>query len=138
MSIGSGSLFRRLDGLGLRRFAALYLLVFLAAVAAAPHRHLNALEDLLFDGPSDSGVVLEGSATLDPTAGTQWSSARFTDDDPCLACFHNDWATDTEPIAVLVLAPSFAPASLTQTVHRPANPAPPAGPLRSRAPPAFA
>ena len=136
MSIGTGSLFRRLDRLGLRRFASLYLLLFLAAVAIAPHRHVNAMEDLLSDGPSDSGIVLEGSWPRDPAAGPQWSGAWFTDDDPCLACFHNDWAT--EPIALLVLAPSFRPTTLTQTLHDAALPAPPPAPGRSRAPPASA
>jgi hypothetical protein len=136
LSISSGSLFRRLDGLGLRRFAARYLLVFLAAVAIAPHQHVNAIEDLLSDGPSDSGIVLEGSGPQDPTAGLQWSIARFTDDDPCLACFHNDWAT--EPIALLVLVPTFRPTTLAQALHLAAIPAPPPGPGRSRAPPAAA
>lgn len=136
LSTRSGSLFRRLDGLGLRRFGALYLLLFLAAVAIAPHRHVNAIEDLLSDGPSDSGLVLEGSWPQDPAAGPQWSSARFTDDDPCLACFHNDWAT--EPIALLVLAPTFRPTTLGRTLLLAAFPAPPPGPGRSRAPPASA
>jgi len=133
LSIRSGSLLRRLDDLGLRRFGALYLLLFLAAVAIAPHRHVNAIEDLLSDGPSDSGIVLEGSWPQDPAAGPQWSSARLVDDDPCLACFHNDWAT--EPIAVLVLVPVFRPTTLAETFLQPAIPAPPPGPGRSRAPP---
>jgi hypothetical protein len=136
MSSASGPRCRRLDGLGLRRFAARYLLVFLAAVAITPHQHVNAIEDLLFDGPSDSGIVLEGSGPMDPMAGAQWSSARFTDDDPCLACFHNDWAT--EPIAFAILAPSFRSTTLTQRIHDAAIPSPPVCPRRSRAPPAFA
>ena len=136
MSIRTGSLFRRLDGLGLRRVAALYLLLFLAAVAIAPHQHVNAMEDLLSDGPSDSGIVLEGGWLQDPASGPQWSSARFTDDDPCLACFHNDWAI--EPIGLLVLAPTFHPTTLAPPLHPAAVPAPPPGPGRSRAPPASA
>jgi hypothetical protein len=134
LSIGSGSLFRRLDGLGVRRFAGAYLLAFLACVAVAPHQHVNAIEDLLSDGPSDSGIVVEGSRLQDATAGPRWNSARLTDDDPCLACFHNDWAT--EPIAFLVLAPSFRATTLAETFLQPAIPAPPPAPGRSRAPPA--
>jgi hypothetical protein len=131
----SRALFRRLDDAGLRRVAALHLLAFLSAVAIAPHRHVNSLEDLLADGPSDSGIVLEGSGPLDPTAGPQWSSARFTDDDPCLACFNHDWATVA--IAFLLIAPSFSPTTLEQTLPAPAIPVPPAGAGRPRAPPAF-
>ena len=122
--------------IGLRRFAAVYALAFLASVALAPHRHLNSLEDLVSDGPSDSGMVLERSWPTDPTAGQQWSCARFTDDGPCLACFHDDWAT--EPIAFLVLTPSFRPTTLTQTPGNPLIPAQLVGARRSRAPPAFA
>ena len=136
MIVRFGSVFRRLESIGARRFAALYLLAFLTAVAVAPHQHVNGIEDLLFDGPSDSGIVLEGSWPQDPAAGPQWSSARFTDDDPCLACFHNDWAT--EPIALLVLAPTFRPTTLALALHVAAIPAPSPDPGRSRAPPASA
>jgi len=134
VSFGSGSLFRPLEAVGLRRFTALYLLLFLAAVVVAPHQHVNAIEDLLSDGPSDSGIFVEGSWLPDATAGPQWTSARLTDDDPCLACFHNDWAT--EPIVFLILAPSFRATTLAETFLQPAIPAPPPAPGRSRAPPA--
>jgi len=136
VSIASETLLRWSEGIGLRRFAALHLLAFLAAAAIAPHRHVNSIEDLFSDGPSDSGIVLEGSGPQDPMAGPHWSSARLIDDDPCHACFHNDWAT--EPIASLVLTPSINPTTLTRTLHHPAIPTPPASARRSRAPPAFA
>ena len=61
------------------RFAAVYGLFFLLAVVASPHRHLNAFEDLVSDGPSDSGtIVLQPAAGEDPCV-----SARVEmDDDP--------------------------------------------------------
>jgi hypothetical protein len=136
LSDSIGTVLGRIGDIGLRRFAAVYVLAFLAAVTLAPHRHLNSFEDLVSDGPSDSGIVLEASRPQDPMAGPRWSSARFTDDDPCLACFHNDWAT--EAIAFLVLAPRFSPTTLTRTLHDPLIPAPRAGARHSRAPPALA
>ena len=93
------------------------------------------LEDLVSDGPSDSGIFLEGGGPRDPSAEPEWSSARFTDDDPCLACFHHDWAA--EPLA-FVLVPSFRPTTLSVTIHDPAIPAPLAATRRSRAPPTSA
>lgn len=136
MSLAHWALLRRVERIGLRRLAALHLLAFLSAAAMAPHRHINSIEDLGSDGPSDSGIVLLGSAQQNLSAGPQWDAVRFADDDPCLACFHNDWAT--EPIAFLILAPSFSPTTLTRTPHDPASPALPSGPRRSRAPPASA
>lgn len=74
-----------------RRGAALYCVVFLLAVASAPHRHFNSLEGLLSDGPSDSGIFTESPAHA-PESGPCLSASRLIDDDPCLACFHNDYA----------------------------------------------
>jgi hypothetical protein len=103
----------RMKGAGLRQAGAVYLLGFLALVAAAPHRHLNSLEDLLSGGPSDSGIILERTSASDPSGGPHWCVARFTDDDPCLACFHNDWAI--EPIGLLVFSPGFRPLCLARS-----------------------
>jgi hypothetical protein len=125
-----------LERIGLRHAGAWYLIGFLAAVALAPHRHLNSFEDLLSDGPSDSGVFVEGTSPQDPAAGPQWISVRFIDDDPCLACFHNDWSS--EPVAILLLSPSFGPTTSTRPLQDFSIPAKSAGPRRSRAPPAFA
>lgn len=70
------------------RIAALYGLFFLLAVAAAPHHHLNSFEDLVTDGPSDSGIfVLQPTADSDPCI----AAGNVVDDDPCLACFQNDY-----------------------------------------------
>jgi len=74
-----------------RRSAAAYLVLFLLAVTAAPHHHLNGLEDLLLDQRSDSGILIQ---TIGP-AGTSQAPAinpfRVVHDVPCLACFTRDF-----------------------------------------------
>ncbi len=79
----------------LRQAAAFYLLAFLLAVSAAPHHHLNPLADLLSDGPSDSGVILQIEGTVGSRGGPQLNPVRLIDDEPCPACFHHDFATLT-------------------------------------------
>jgi len=132
------TLFGFLEARGLRRLAALHLLAFFLAVALAPHRHANSLEDLIGDGPSDSGVFMEGSRSQDPTATAQWGSARFHDDDPCLACFHHDFDSATEVIAFFALAPTFDSLSPAPAPEDLAIPDTAARPSRSRAPPPLA
>jgi hypothetical protein len=127
-----------LFAVGLRRLAAIYLLAFLAAVATTPHRHLNSMEDLFSDEASDSGLFLERSRSPDPTGAPEWSSTRFRDDDPCLACFHHDFNSAAEAIAFLVLAPKFSPISLAPPLHAAPVPIAQTRSSRSRAPPAFA
>lgn len=134
MRCGRVRFFRTL--VGLRHAAACYLLAFLAAVAFAPYRHANSLEDLLSDGPSDSGVFLERAGPAVAANGLHWARARLVDDDPCIACFHHDWAT--EPIALLTITPGFSPILSAPTLDE--------APVRSalvrsqrcRAPPVFA
>jgi hypothetical protein len=73
-----------------RRASALYLAVFLLAVAVAPHHHINGLEDLLLDQPSDSGAIIETGqheAPIAPSLTPFW----IVDDVPCLACFTSDF-----------------------------------------------
>ena len=136
MSLASGSLFGRLDGLGLRRFAAWYLLVFLAAVAIAPHRHANSLEDLLSDGPSDSGVFVEQPPGQTPGSGPSVSTARIVDDDVCLACFHHD--SITEEAAISFFEPGFEAVPMTIRSWLLEVPAASVSRSRSRAPPPVA
>jgi hypothetical protein len=138
---------RSLSNNGLyRRVAALYGLIFLFAVTLAPHRHFNSLEDLLSDGPSDSGIFVE-SLNHAPESGPCVSSSRLIDDDPCLACFHNDYAAAAS--SIFHLSPSFDglarvsflfPAAtsyvlLISPVPRPAIPEPSSEPSSSRSPP---
>lgn len=89
-----------------RRATSLYVLGFLLAVAAAPHRHLNSLEDLVSSGPSDSGIFVK-TLSADPAGETRIQGACVVDDDPCLACFHHDYAAAVA--ASFVLDGTFTP-----------------------------
>jgi hypothetical protein len=76
---------------GWRRAASGYLVLFFVAVAAAPHHHLNGLEDLLLDQRSDSGILTETPAYTGAAAGAALCSVHFVKDIPCLACFTCDF-----------------------------------------------
>jgi hypothetical protein len=71
---------------------------FLAAVAAQ-HRHANALENLLSDGPSDSGFVM-GLSLLE-NGGTFLVPCAAVLDAPCPACFDHDYVAASTSIYVL-------------------------------------
>jgi hypothetical protein len=92
----------------LRPAIALYALAFLIAASAAPHRHRDSFEDLLFDGPSDSGTCVVD--TLAGESGGRESVGAAIDDDPCLACFHHDYAAAVA--ALIVFRETFAPVPL--------------------------
>jgi hypothetical protein len=77
--------------IGWRRAASVYLALFFVAVAAAPHHHLNGLEDLLLDQRSDSGILTVTAASTGSAAGAVLCSFRFVKDIPCLACFSRDF-----------------------------------------------
>jgi len=119
--------------------------IFLLAVAFAPHRHFNSLEDLLSDGPSDSGIFVMSPVGA-PEGSPSLSSSRLIDDDPCLACFHHDYAASASssfhfpagsvclwPVSLLSPERSSFPLNLsyTEAAIRP----PPSEPSASRAPP---
>jgi hypothetical protein len=74
-----------------RDFLSLFLLGFLFAVALSPHTHLNDLDDLILEGPSNSGILLQSAPCGE--GPLEIDSARLVDDIPCLACFHNDFVT---------------------------------------------
>src|SRR5215813_13282837 len=127
-------LFRKGVGraLSLRRLGALYGLAFLLSAAGAPHRHLNSLEDLLSDGPSDSGFFFEGSAS-GPDGRPRVGAARLVDDGPCLACFHNDYAASAT--ASFVLSGSSQPRHRVPPHSNSTNPGPSPDYPNSRSPP---
>ena len=75
-----------------RRLLSVCLLAFLAAAAAAPHRHKNDLADLLAGERSDSGVFLDVSSIDSRGAIPIAETIRWIDDDPCFACFPFDFA----------------------------------------------
>jgi hypothetical protein len=116
----------------IRRTAGLYLAAFFLGVAAAPHRHLNGLEDLLFDQRSDSGVLVLADGT-ETVGGPAFDAARSHRDVPCLACFSGDFVAAPGPavgfVAILTPLPnSGAPPEA-------AGPDPHLGETSSRAPP---
>jgi len=82
-----------------RRFVSACLAIFLAASAAAPHRHKNDLADLLTDGRSDSGVFLDVSPLPSRDCAPLAESARWVHDDPCLACLPFDFAITATAVA---------------------------------------
>ena len=116
-----------------RRIPAAYAVAFFLAAAAAPHRHLNGMEDLLSDGPSDSGLVLAGP--IAPTdAGPAVEPLCLLDDDPCPACFQHDFVASAAAVFALS-SPSTCLAPIDVASH-PAVPEPAAGRPASRSPPA--
>lgn len=78
---------------GWRRATAIYLALFFVAAAAAPHHHINGFEDLLLDQPSDSGWVVEHDGPIGTRNAPAFDSFWLVDDDPCLACFSNDFVS---------------------------------------------
>src|SRR5260370_37886956 len=76
-----------------RRTAGLYLVLFFVAVTAAPHQHLNDLEDLLLDQRSDSGTVVLPSGAAGRAAEEAFQSCRVVRDVACLACFNRDFVS---------------------------------------------
>jgi len=120
---------------GLRRLAALHGLAFFLAVAVVPHSHLNSLEDLFSDGPSDSGIFIEPRSPAAQEPGPSFRTARLVDDDPCPACFFDDFLSDTEPVSVYLFAPDLEPlAQITASIQT-AEPSAPSSPDQSRTPP---
>jgi hypothetical protein len=115
-----------------RWIGAAYAVIFLAATSAAPHHHLNGIEDLLTDGPSDSGLVVAGSVFHD-AGGPVIEPLRMLDDDPCPACFPHDFVASASCVFVLC-SPSVSLARI-EAAPRPALPPPGDRPTASRSPP---
>ena len=116
-----------------RWIGAAYSVIFVAATSAAPHYHLNGIEDLLSDGPSDSGVVLVGSV-FQGVAGSVIEPVRILDDDPCLACFPHDFVSSTSCVFLLT-SPSTSLARI-HAARGPEAPQPGDRLQTSRSPPA--
>lgn len=89
----------RVNPVRLRRIVGAYLVAFLLAVAGAPHKHLNGLEDLLLDEPSDSGTLFKNDspweADHEEPAGLR--AFDIVQDHPCLACFNTDFVSAPAP-----------------------------------------
>src|SRR5262249_3538179 len=108
-----------------RRVAGVYLTVFFLAVAGAPHRHINDLEDLPLDQRSDSGVLVQTLGTTARDAAPALHPARVVHDVSCLACFTRDFVSaptesihfvpTLEPLLLLPDSPSAATPALLAT-----------------------
>jgi hypothetical protein len=116
-----------------RRAGAIYFALFFLAVAAAPHHHLNGLEDLLLDQGSDSGLitqVLGPARTRQEPALNPFQTVR---DFPCLACFGGDFVA--APTPVVLFAATLTPLSAPTVPPNSAAPALLPAEATSRAPP---
>lgn len=118
-----------------RRAVGTYLVLFLLAVAGAPHQHVNDLEDLLLDEPSDSGTLFENDGSWNVDERTGLTAFNVVQDHPCLACFNRDFVSAPAPAITVsfVLAPVVVRRELS---IRSAGSAPPRGSF-SRGPPAL-
>ncbi len=116
-----------------RRAAGLYLVLFFLAVAGAPHRHINDLEDLLLDQRSDSGVLVQSVGTTARDAAPVFHPARVVHDVSCLACFTRDFVS--APTASIHFVPTLEPLPLLPDSPSAATPALLATETSSRAPP---
>jgi hypothetical protein len=120
-------------GSGLRRSTAAYLVSFFLAVVAAPHHHLNGLEDLLLDQRSDSGLLVQTIGVPGTSHAPAINPFRVMHDVPCLACFTGDFVCAAAPAFQLLPGDdrvALAPAPIVSGVPQlvPADPS-------SRAPP---
>jgi hypothetical protein len=116
-----------------RRAVSFYGVAFLLAAAIAPHRHLNSIDDLVSDAPSDSGILDQAQSPDDPRAGLKMAACQIVEDRPCLACFQHDFAvTAVSPFRLV-----HHPHPLALCSKAPTSPAPviPHGLLASRSPP---
>jgi hypothetical protein len=118
-----------------RRSTAAYAVGFFLAVAVAPHHHINSIEDLFSDGPSDSGFVI-GPMACSEGRGPLLEPLRILDDDPCLACFHHDFVAAA--VSAFVLSSPSALLARIDAGALPATPDPNAKSPASRSPPAAA
>jgi hypothetical protein len=120
---------------GCRKAAGLYLSLFFLAVVAAPHHHLNGLEDLLLDQRSDSGVLVQTNGPAGTADAAAFRSSKIVQDVPCLACFTSDFVAATTSSFVLVA--SFAPLPLIPVPPLSATPELVPADTSSRAPPSL-
>lgn len=93
-----------------RRYLGAYLAFFFVAVSAAPHHHLNGLQDLLLDQRSDSGEIVQEAGSVDASSGPILAAASIVPDVPCPACFTGDFVCN--PTALFQFVADLAPLPL--------------------------
>ncbi len=76
-----------------RRLTGIDLVLFFLAFAAAPHHHINDLEDLLLDQRSDSGILVQTGGVPGSAGAPALNSCRLLRDISCLACFTRDFVS---------------------------------------------
>jgi hypothetical protein len=118
-----------------RRAAGLFLSLFFLAVAAAPHHHINGLEDLLLDQRSDSGVLVQTNGEPGTAAAPALNASTVVRDVPCLACFTRDFVS--APQARFLLVASLTPLPLIPAPPLAATPELAPADAPSRAPPSL-
>jgi hypothetical protein len=116
-----------------RRAGAIYFALFFLAVAAAPHHHLNGIEDLLLDQRSDSGLILQVQGPPGTRQEPALNPFRMVRDFPCLACFGGDFVSAPTPI--IAFTATLTPLSAPIVPPNPASPALLPAEAASRAPP---
>lgn len=117
------------------RLLALQLTAFFLAVAAAPHHHLNAFEDLVSDSRSDSGSFVQTLGPDNPERQVGLQPARVIIDEPCLACFTSDFVC--APTVSILFVSGVDRLPLLPILPDPATPELVPGDTSSRAPPRF-
>jgi hypothetical protein len=120
---------------GWRRATGVFLVLFFLAVTAAPHHHINGLEDLLLDQPSDSGMVIQIDAPFGCGDRSAWNAFSMVDDDPCPACFGNDFVW--VPSQVFVSTPGLERLGIRADPISSADPPALPSEASSRAPPSL-
>ncbi|MDQ2979947.1 MAG: hypothetical protein M3R62_12070 [Acidobacteriota bacterium] len=116
-----------------RRAAEIHFALFFLAVAGAPHNHINGLEDLLLDGPSDSGAVVITRGPIGMRIAPGLNPFWLVDDDPCLACFWSDRVSAPSPIVAFTAGRERLEIRIELPSH--SRPAPLPQEALSRAPP---
>jgi len=117
-----------------RHGASVYLAVFLLVVTAAPHHHLNDLEDLILDQRSDSGTIIQAIGPATAPGSLTIRPVRLIPDIPCPACFTRDFSC--APTAPFVFFANLGLLPLALPLPGLARPALTLADAVSRAPPA--
>src|SRR5262245_10620326 len=120
---------------GCRRAAGVFVSLFFLAVVAAPHGHLNGLEELVVDHWSDSGLLVQPNGPQGTAEAPAFHSSKILQDISCLACFTSDFVAATTSSFVLVA--SLAPLPLLPVPPLAATPELVPADTSSRAPPSL-
>ena len=116
-----------------RRGGGIYLALFFLTVTAAPHHHLNDLEDLILDQKSDSGTIIQAIGPAIAPGALTFRPIQLIPDVPCPACFTCDFSC--APTAPFLLVANLGQLPLLPSPPDLASPALTLADAVSRAPP---